>query len=337
MNNQKYPRKYGYWDDLDNPYVKMIPYLEYFLGNYSESSKKPIYLQLVPFALYCKDRLNKNILEVKSPEILSYFKEIIDKKKISRDTKRRYRIFINAYYEYVKIFKKDMEDAPNFVNPVPSIKIWDFTNTISTDDLDLDIGLPKMEDIEKILSHIYYTKPNRTFIILSLVVYNGARISEICKVELNRVNINERWLRPIVKSKANDKRRGIYFIPRYFVPELQHYINLLKIEYGDPIYLFQSYNNKPVNTKTIQDHILNTKKALGLKIRTNSHIYRDFINTRRHEKGCSLASRKFLLNQKVKDVNMNSYLKAYKNKVYLRDIYDKYSPFEKLIKPRLSL
>ncbi len=244
---------------------------------------------------------------------------IIDKKQIARDTKRRYRTFINAYFNYVKDFKKDMEEDPSFINPVPRLKIWDFTNTsiISSVDFDIDIGLPTMEDIKKILSHIYYTKPIRTFIIMSLLIYTGARISEICNLELNQINLNERWIRTIVKSRKNDKKRGIYFFPQFFIPELQHYIDLLKIEYKNPIFLFQSYNNKPVNTKTISDHVKDTKDALDLKVKTNPHIYRDFLNTKRHEKGCRKAGLKFLLNQKVKDVNLNHYLKKYKNILFL--------------------
>lgn len=70
---------------------------------------------------------------------------------------------------------------------------------------------------------------------------------------------------------------------------------------------------------------------------TNPHIFRDFINSRREEKGATSTQRKFLINQKNPDVNINSYLKKYKNRITLRNLYDKYNPFNQDILPQPKL
>ena len=79
------------------------------------------------------------------------------------------------------------------------------------------------------------------------------------------------------------------------------------------------------------------KEELGLKTLTNPHIFRDFINSRREERGATVTQRKFLINQKNPDVNINSYLKKYKNRMILRNLYDKYNPFDKTTLPKQKL
>lgn len=330
-------KKYGDFNDKNNEFAKLIPYLEYFLDNYSNSSKKHLYLNLVNFAVYCKERFNKNILDVKGPEILTYFKEIIDIKEIEINSKRRIRTFIRAYYHYVQEFKKQME-GEEFIFPVPSSKIWDFSGKEgSLKELKFDIPILKMEDVKDIIKHLYYTKPYRTYIIMSLIIFSGARISEVLNIKLEYLFLDRRWFITEVKSKKNDKRDGIYFIPEFFIPELKHFIDLLKLEHQDPNYLFPSRNGTHYSPRSIQRYMRIIKKELGIKASINPHSFRDFLNTKRFEKGCNQILCKFLLNQKVRDVNPKHYLKAYKNRVKLRNAYDKYNPFNKSILPNPKL
>lgn len=331
-------KKYGDWDDKNNKYAKMIPYLEYFLDNYSITSKRHIYLKLVDFAIYCKNECNKSILEVNAPEILLYFKNVIDKKDIKKTTKSRTRSFIRAYYNYVKEFKKQMEDK-EFKFPVPSSKIWNFSKKEGTflKDIQFDIPILTMEKVKDIIRHLYYTKSYRIYIIMCLIILSGARISEVLKIKLSYISLESRWFIIEVKSKKNNKKDGIYFFPEFFVPEIKHYVKLLKLEYNNPIYLFPGRNGKHITPRTVQYYMRKTKKELGIKASINPHAFRDFLNTKRFETGCNKTLCKFLLNQKVKDVNPKHYLKAYKNRVKLRNAYDQYNPFNKSILPNPRL
>ena len=107
------------------------------------------------------------------------------------------------------------------------------------------------------------------------------------------------------------------------------------------IYLFQSPYGpevKPLSKKTIQDYIKKAKEVLDIKSKIHAHAFRDFINTKRLELGLfDKDRRKMLLNQTVGDVNID-YLKKYKNRVSLRELYDKYNIFKNIsLRPIISL
>lgn len=328
--------KYGDWRDSNNPYYKSIPYLRFFMDTFSEMSQQHVFLKIIDLAEYMKEHFNKTLLEVSGLDILHYFKIVVDKKPIEKYSKRLYRAIISSYYNYISDYKKQLEDV-NFKNPVPSTKIWDFSGTAKPLDIDkLSEQEITFELIEEILHHVYYRKHPYLFICLSLIIYTGARISEIVSIKLKNMNLQERWFITKVKSKKNHKRDGIYFIPQPFISELEHYIEMLKLEYPDAIYLFQNKTDHFI-PRTIQNNLQKIKKELNISQKINPHRFRDFINTKRFEKGCPGPILKFLLNQTVQDVNINHYLKSYKNKIKLRNAYDKYNPFPKLIKPHPRL
>ena len=331
----KREKKYGDHNDPKNPFVKLIPYLDPFLDNYSKSSVRRVYVQLVDLALYCREERGKTILEAKGPDILGYFKNIIDKKPILKQTKRTIRYFISAYYNYVKNYKEQMEEE-RFHYPVPSTKIWDFSQgrKISLVERDMGQKLPTMEIIKKMLHHIYFTKPKWLFLVVSLIVYGAPRVSEVARVELKNLDLKNRWFITEVKSSKKAKRDGIYFFPAFFKPELEYHVSQLKE--GEK-WLFPGNKNNHISPRAIENNLQDVKKALNIKASINPHIFRDFLNTKRFERGCNEKFLYFLLNQTYKGVNSASYLKKYKDLVVLRDIYDKYNPFDKLIKPKPRL
>lgn len=341
------PNKYGKWDDPTNPNVKKIPYCEDHIDTFSKSKQSQVFRILLRFAFYCEDTYHKSILEVNAHEVLKYFKNVIDKKTnkkgnpIKKVTKIRYRSTLKSYYDYVKEFiekietdRKIKKKYKDFKNPVPSYKIWDFSGSkyLITDIL-LDDTLLTMDIVKRVFTHLYYVIENpKVFIIMSLILYSGARVSEICHVELKNVDIENRWIITEVKSRKTEKRGGIYFFPEFFVKDLKTYIKKLNTEYPNPKYLFQqgAIFYRP---GLIRHHLRRTKDALGLKCNINPHAFRDFINTLRIEMRIPRDIRKMLLNQKVSDVNIQHYAKKFKNKLYLRNVYDKCNPFKELIKP----
>lgn len=195
-----------------------------------------------------------------------------------------------------------------------------------------------MEDVKTIIKHLYYTKPTRIFIALCLIIFAGARVSEICQIELRDINLETRWYITSVKSKRNEKRDGIYYYPEFFIPYLKRYIETLKIEHSNPQLLFPSGSiSGYISPRTIQKYMSITKKELGIKANINPHAFRDFINTERKIRGCDKDFLTILLNQTVKDVNTGHYLKRYENRIELRKVYDKFNPFDKSIMPNPKL
>jgi len=291
----------------------------------------------VEFALYCKKNLKKEILDINSKESLIYFTRI-NKKPIKKTTKQRYYYFIDQYFKFVEDWKKAFEEDDMFKNPLPSIKLCQFRGTSLTNyDLEMNYKGPDLKSIERILTHIYYViEDYRIFPALSLIFYSGARIREVCKIDIRLFFLKERWFKTRVKSRLSE-RWGWYFFPNFFIPVLEEYLEKRKNEFLDSTYLFPSKKSDHLSPRTIQYHLENVKKSLGLKIYTNSHAFRDFLNTKRADLGLSKDKCKFLLNQKVGDVNPESYMKKYKNLINLRNMYDAFNPYKKLIKPEPKL
>lgn len=334
MKNRKRP-----WKDPDNEYFEKIPYFQFFLDTYSESSKVHVYHKIKHFHDYCRTHFDKGPLEVTGREILHYFKDFVNVKPIQKKSKLLYRDILSAYYNYISDYKRDIENI-EFKSPIPSRKIWDFSG--KTKSLDFILNNDQeltIEIIEQVLHHIYFVKPMRIFIATSLMAYTGARINEIASIELKKIDLNNRWFIVQVKSKKSDKRDGIYYFPEFFVSELNHYIKLVKEEYPDAIYLFHSEKSRMDHyyPRVFEHTLKQVKKELNLNVNIHPHVFRDFLNTKRFDMGCKLELRKLLLNQTVKDVNVKHYLKSYQNKEKLRTVFDKYNPFTELIKPNPRL
>jgi len=335
MESGKLPKSkiYGDYNDGDNIYVKMIPYCAEFLNEYADSTKSRVFHRIVEFALCCRNNLKKEILNVNSKESLIYFTQI-NEKPIKKNTKQRYYYFIDHYFNFVEDWKKGIEGDDTFKNPLPSMKLCQFKGTNLTNyDLEMNYRGPDLKSIERILTHIYYVVEDyRIFLAISLIIYSGARIGEVCKIDIRLFNLKERWFKTKVKSRLAE-RWGWYFFPKFFIPVIEDYIEKRNNDFPDSTYLFQGKRSDHLSPRTIQYHLQNAKESLGLNIYINSHAFRDFLNTKRADMGLDRDKRKFLLNQKVGDVNPESYMKKYKNLINLRNIYDNFNPYKKLIKP----
>ena len=307
------------------------------MSTLSESNRGHIRNFLHKANEYFRANFNKGLLEVTSGEVLQYFKNHIDPMDLKKTSKRKYRHNLASYYNWVQAYKKDIENV-DFKIPIPSSKIFDFTGTMHSLE-ELKKGsqqLLTMDILKKVLKQLYFTRPPRIFVALCLIAFSGARVSEVLHVELENLDVKERWFFTIVKSPAKDKREGVYFFPVFFIPTLEKHIKMLRLEYDNPKYLFQS-GDLYLTSKTIEEHIREVKEALGLKAKVNPHAYRGFLNVERFERGMQKDLRKFLLNQTENDVNIGSYMKKYEELVELRAIYDQYNPFTIDILPNPQL
>jgi integrase len=330
--------KYGHWDDPDNKYRDLIPYVDDVLETYSKRSRSKYFNHLVDLALFLQEQYNTTLLEAKGTQIKRYFKEKVDPRDIKKSTKKLYRNYISGYYSEVKRLKKDLENDHGFVNPVPSNKTISFSGI----DRPLEITLSKeyltVDHAKQILEHIYFTRNNeQVFYASALIIFSGARVSEVCEVKLEKLNVEERWFINRVKSQKQNKREGIYFFPKFFQEPLKDYIAYLKQEFNDPIYLFESpyYKNKSFHfsKRTVEKAFASARETLGIKTKASPHQFRNLLNTKRYEKNLQDADLRFLLNHKQKEVYAAHYLKNRQNRVKLRQIYDKSFPYTKDILP----
>jgi integrase len=334
-----------------------IPYLTNYLNRFSQPDQ--IEARLVDYAIYCKKHFNKNILDVNIEECELFFQEYVCKlrgqknKYVTKNTKNIWRSIIKKYYDIVNIYREKMRKDP-IPNPVPTKEILKFEGIDHTLDFLLKNKKKhiKYEESKTMLHQLYYNylgatmknefKEYQIFIAMSLQVYSGARIREVLKIKLPNLNLDERWFINTVKSRKDNKRQGIYFFPDFFVPELKQYLSKLRRKYSNisPNYLFYypSAKDNHLYYSLIQLRLNDIKDRFGIEYKGLTHIFRDFLNTKRLEEGLIEDKfREFLINQSPRRTNIKAYLKKYEGAGPLRDIYDKYNPFHKLLKPSPSL
>ena len=331
-------RKFGNWKDSNNCHVKLIPYWKEYSENFSVSSIKGIYLELVKFALWNWRHGRKTLIEVDGRDCIKYFKSKINRRDVLKSSKKRVYHFISSYYTHLKDFLEVFEKR-EFNNPIPRTLIKFEGKTSVLDDLEQEFELISMKDIERIVKQFYFARSSMYYIFICLIIYGGPRVRELAQVKIENISLKNRWYLTEVKSQKSNKRIGIYFFPGFFVSELQDYINLLEIEHPETKFLFPSSNKTKgfISPRTIESNLKQVKEQLGIRALTHPHIFRDFLNSRREERGATQIQRKFLLNQKNPDVNINSYLKKYKNREILRNYYDKFNPFTESLKPNVRL
>lgn len=327
--------RFGDPHDEENPFVQKIPHAMLYFRRFSESTIPTRFNKLVELALYLEQNFGTALLDADPEHVLMYFQEVIDPKDIKKDSKENYRFAFNSYYKFIKKTLEWKDEHARFKNPVPPKEIFEFSGTSSGLE-----ALPSLEHVftrptlERVIKHVYYAiESSRIYYIVCLITYTGARVSEICHLKLKDLDIENRWLITKVKSRKNKK--GIYFFPSFFQPELRAWRSDLLDTHEDPEYVFQSRRSRKghVSRKVIYTHLKNTKKHLALKCKLNPHVLRDFINTKRIEMRVPKDLRKLLLNQKT-EVNIGHYFKSFRNRVYARNLYDKTCPFEKPFIPK---
>lgn len=308
-------------------YNKKVPYFDGFMNRYSESHWKHKRNQIIRFTLYIEEKRKKKLLDIDVYDVLSFFK-MIDKEAIVRSTKNKWRHIVNAYYKYAKEIIEKMEKKP-FINPVPSINLFDFTEkTLDIEALEKEEDLLTYPIAEKMLKYLFITRP-KYFVLISLILYSGARIMEVCRIELKNIDYQERFFYTKVKSKKYLNRWGIYFYPEFFVPFLRSWIEKQKLEYPRGKYLFQSINGH-ISTNTVRKHLRNAGAELNIKCRLNPHAFRNLINEERFDTYMEEKFRFLLLNQTPPNVNVKSYIKKYKLRKELLKKYDEFFPFPEL-------
>jgi integrase len=329
--------KYGSWDDPQNAYRDLVPYADDFLETLSKTSRQRYFNKIVDVALFLKERYNRDLLKASGTELKRYFKEKVDSRQIKKSTKKLYKNYISGYYEAVKRIKKDLENDPHFINPVPS------TTTIAFTGIDKPLEIIQtreyltVEDAKHILEHIYFTKEQEAlFYASALLILSGARVSEVCHLKPERVNADDRWFITTVKSPKDNKRDGIYFFPEFFRAPFIRYIKRVYEEEGTPKWIFPSrVEGVHLSPRYIQNSFKEASEVLGIKAKSNPHSFRDFINTKRYEKGIRKEDLKFLLNHAQNETYASNYLKNRENRLILRNLYDKSCPFTKDLLPAL--
>lgn len=256
---------------------------------------------------------NKHIFEITTSNLKEYFVWLKNLDTINITTKR------NKWNILISFLNYTMEDHEEFLIKIPKSSInWRGCNGAGKEIKEI----ASKEELEQILQHfkLYNFKH---YSIFRLLIETGMRKGELINAKYNDLDVKKRYIR--TTGKTDD-------VAYYFSKDLAKYLNQYlnerkKLKLNTEILFLTKYRGK-YSSRSFNLLLKNACKKLGIEKNITCHTFRRSINTYRKKIGCSNEDRKILLNHKVNDVNIESYL-IYDHEEYL-DLFDKYNPYENL-------
>ncbi len=156
----------------------------------------------------------------------------------------------------------------------------------------------KLEDISKMIAiQSNDLKGERNKVIITMLYITGLRVSELCNLTFNDLNLKEGYLRIIGKG---DKER-IIMVGDLLSIALSNYIHEIrpKILYNmECKYVFVSEEGEPLTRQTIYNIVHESAKAAGIKLNVTPHTLRHCFATHMLENGADIRSVQELLGHK---------------------------------------
>lgn len=184
--------------------------------------------------------INKPILDISYKDVHDFLKEKIDQLDIKLKSKETYRHNINRFLKYCRNYYA-INEGLDFHTIAPDKTIFKFTpkkKDFSSQRLVKKKILSKKQ-IETILDYILnireYDKDLennrlRDFCLFALCIVTGARISEIRTININDINLEERYfetgfVNEARKSSLDNQESLLFFFCKPIVIYLEEYIN----------------------------------------------------------------------------------------------------------------
>jgi len=174
------------------------------------------------------------------------------------------------------------------------------------------------EEIEKLLNVNKVSRKHlRNLAILELFYSSGLRISELCNLKINDLNLENGFIR--VKGKGNRER--IALLNKFSVEMLRKYLSERKT--GIDEYLFLNNRNKKISRQSVWKVVKKYAKYAGIGKDVKPHTLRHTFATHLLERGMDLRVVQELLGHKsIATTEIYTHL----NRKKIKEIYKKYHP-----------
>lgn len=279
--------------------------------------------------------VKKNVKDITIFDIMDYFENSLDKLAIKKNTKNTRRYTLKSFFNYIR--KQYIKSGKEYTNPVPDKDIFEFSRLKRDIVRQSQKILPILshEDLELILDYIkppeeFNEKSYRNYLLFLLVIVSGARISEIRTIQVNEINLPNRYfesgfIKDARKTTLKSEESLLFFFPKGIIPILEKYI--LNRKHSSE-FLFYSPRDptKPMSHALAGYISRTTSKEMGVKF--SWHYFRRTIITGRIKMGCSEGLSEGLANHIGKSVEWESYIKLNINE--RREQYDKYFPYQNI-------
>lgn len=260
---------------------KFIKYLK-IEKNYSENTINSYYLDIKEYIEYINGN-NIDMYKINYNEIKKYLLFLYDK-KYSSSTISRFISSLRTFYKYL------------YNNKLVEKNVFEF------------ISLPKKEkripkymtneDIEEVFNVPDMSTPIgvRDRLILELLYATGLRVSELCNIKINDIDLNTKTIR--VLGKGNKERIVCYGNICEEILEL--YLNesryiLLNNKHNDYLIVGSYKKDKEISVRSIQSIISKIIEKAAIKKNITPHVFRHTFATHLLNEGCDILIVKELL------------------------------------------
>lgn len=129
-------------------------------------------------------------------------------------------------------------------------------------------------------------------LIIKLLVYTGVRVSELCSIRINDIDLKSRTLK--IRSGKGDKDRLVVFSEKV-VPDLKLYMMEIRERNGKNDFLFPTSKSKKISPVTIERIVRDIVKRSGITKKVTPHTFRHTFATSLLRNGADLRIIQILL------------------------------------------
>ncbi len=265
-----------------------------------------------------------NIIDIDESDCFRYF-DYLEEKNLKYSSKKTKRSRLNSFFKFYA--RKMRRTNPTYYNPIPELNECNFSGdkiiSIEQQQKKLKDSIFTIEQLKNILKISKFGHPEKYFIAELLLTFCGMRISECVSIRLENINLEERYLMTGIEENCRKSNKHgnnpLYFcFPEEIKPILREYINNLKQNYPDNIWLFKGRNSKGYISQISFYRFLQTKFSI------KTHTFRKTIETFQLRNKTPLHIVELLSNHVISSVVMKHYnIVSIKER---RELYDEYLP-----------
>lgn len=258
-----------------------------------------------------------HIFDINTDTLIDYFDYLKHLETISLGTKKtKWTLlisFLNFCMEYYRQHK--------FIVIIPKHSInWNGFNH-KEPETNKDVVMTK-EEVREILEYLKL-RHFKYYLIFRIFSETGMRKGELINTDYDGVNLDKRYIKTMGKTG-----KKVYYISKELANFLKLYLKERKLKNVKTKALFLSIQSKKYTERGFDAYLKKVLKDLKIKKNITCHTFRRTLNTFRKLMGCPNEDRKILLNHKVRDVNVESYVRL--NYKQFIELYDKWFPYQNI-------
>lgn len=271
--------------------------------------------------------INKPIAEITVKDAYEFFTKVLDPSSLKISSKKCRRHQLSGFFEYVK--EMHFKEGKIYHNPIPSERLCPFTKTEQdiTRQSHKNLKILTKEQLQEILDYSYNRQTLRDFLLLSIQISSGPRISETRTILQKDVHLQERYfetgfIKDARKTTLYKEEGLLFFLPKgLFLEVLEQYLDSTESKW-----LFPGYSGSSLAHATVYTIIKGIRKDLGFEF--GFHYFRRTLITERMKMGCPEWISEALQNHAASTTERESYIKLSLEEKRLE--YDKYFPYKNI-------